>query len=85
VKADKKFEQFQDWLSNRESITNARSQRDVVSRLKRADILCPLPSKPDSYYKFELEQIEGFRLLNTSVRSQIRRAVSLYIEFCESL
>ncbi|MCL1912890.1 MAG: DNA cytosine methyltransferase [Eubacteriaceae bacterium] len=68
---------FLTWLQANGSLSE-RTKRDTLSRLKRADNICSLPQNPDSLYIFNLEQTNGYRSLTQSVRSQVKRAVSLY-------
>ncbi|MDR0249015.1 MAG: DNA cytosine methyltransferase [Oscillospiraceae bacterium] len=71
---------FSDWLAQSQPLCE-RSRRDTVSRLKRADAICALPPAPDAYYLFTLEQSGGYQTLSPSVRSQLRRAVTLYSDY----
>ncbi len=52
---------------------------DTVSRMKRADRL--LEWNGEEIYQFKLEQLEEYKKLSVSVRSQIKKAVKLYFEF----
>ena len=73
-------ESFREWL--RDSYTmSERTQRDTLSRLRRADAICTIPSVPEAYYIFSLEQSEDYKALTPSVRSQLKRAVSLYSDY----
>jgi DNA (cytosine-5)-methyltransferase 1 len=71
---------FSAWLTRSQPLCE-RSRRDTVSRLKRADAICALPSVPDAYYLFTLEQSGDYQTLSPSVRSQLRRAVTLYSDY----
>jgi DNA (cytosine-5)-methyltransferase 1 len=71
---------FSDWLTVSQPLCE-RSRRDTVSRLKRADSICALPPVPDAYYLFTLEQSGDYQGLSPSVRSQLRRAVTLYSDY----
>ncbi|NLB69092.1 MAG: DNA cytosine methyltransferase [Lentisphaerae bacterium] len=75
---------FKYWLHQTQSLTD-RSLSDTVSRLKRADLICELNSSPDAYYIFNLEQSDKYANLTSAVRSQIKRAVSLYTTYCSSM
>ena len=77
------YDHFYEWLSN-SSIMSERTQRDTLSRLKRANSLSAIPYNPEAYYIFTLEQVEGYKALKPDVRSQIKRAVSLYSDYCRS-
>lgn len=74
------YTQFFDWLSNTQSLSE-RTQRDILSRLKRADNVCAIPSMPEAHYLFSLQQSEGYKSLTPSVRSQLKRAVCLYSDY----
>jgi len=73
-------EPFLEWLRSNQTMSE-RTQRDTVSRLKRADAICPLPSDPEPFYFFSLEQSEDYKTLSPAVRSQLKRAVSLYSDY----
>ena len=77
------YDRFFQWLKATQKMTE-RAQRDIVSRLKRANAFCELPTNPDAYYRFCLEQSDGFKMLASTVRSQLRRAIALYVDFCHS-
>ncbi|MDR0528018.1 MAG: DNA cytosine methyltransferase [Zoogloeaceae bacterium] len=74
------YSAFSDWLTQSQPLCE-RSRRDTVSRLKRADAICALPPAPDAYYLFTLEQNGDYQALSSSVRSQLRRAVTLYSDY----
>lgn len=75
------FEDFFEWLTNLESFTK-RVQVDTISRLRRADSICKIRETPDDYYQYCLETSPEFRNLTGSVKSQLKRAVNLYSNFC---
>jgi DNA (cytosine-5)-methyltransferase 1 len=75
---------FAEWLSTTHPLCE-RSQRDTVSRLKRADSICELLFSPDPFYVFKLEQSDGFKALAPTVRSQLKRAVALYADYCAAV
>lgn len=69
---------FQAWVKS----TGHYSERvinDMISRLKRANKM--LEGDPDPTYLFLLERTDAFQKIDGSVRSQIKRAVSLYVEY----
>jgi DNA (cytosine-5)-methyltransferase 1 len=68
---------FDAWLKANHALTE-KGRRDVVSRLKRASSLFEGEGFPGAFYRFQLEQSAGFRALSPSVRSQIKKAVTLY-------
>ncbi|MDR1940223.1 MAG: DNA cytosine methyltransferase [Clostridiales bacterium] len=74
---------FSNWLTHAQPLCE-RTCRDTVSRLKRAAAICALPSVPDAYYLFTLEQAADYQSLVPTVRSQLKRAVSLYADYCSA-
>lgn len=77
---DPDYSGFAKWLSYLDNYT-VRTKRDVVSRLKRANKICEIPSTPDSYYLYLLEQSDKYKILTPAVRSQIKRAITLYSQY----
>jgi len=73
-------EPFLEWLRDNQTMSG-RTQRDTISRLKRADAICSMPQEPEAYYLFTLEQSDDYKSLTPTVRSQLKRAVSLYSEY----
>lgn len=78
------YNSFLQWLNTTQTLTE-RTQRDIISRLKRVNAFCILPRIPDAYYKFRLEQTNEFITLSHTVRSQLKRAVALYADYCSSI
>ncbi|MDR3348103.1 MAG: DNA cytosine methyltransferase [Acidaminococcales bacterium] len=74
------YELFLDWLHNTQTMSE-RAQRDTLSRLKRANAICAIPSVPEAYYFFALEQSDNYKTLTPTVRSQLKRAVALYSDY----
>lgn len=74
---------FLAWLHLEHKLSD-RAERDTVSRLKRANAILELPPQPDAFYQFSLEQSDGYKALKPDVRSQLKRAVALYTEFCHA-
>ena len=74
---------FSRWLTTEKGYSE-RGARDVISRMKRAEKLVPLCGKPNDLYVFTLEKDNSFKELSVNVRSQIKRAVQLKIEFDRS-
>jgi DNA (cytosine-5)-methyltransferase 1 len=74
------YSAFSDWLTVSQPLCE-RTCRDTVSRLKRADAICAMPFLPDVYYLFNLEQSDDYQSLTRDVRSQLKRAVSLYADY----
>ena len=72
---------FKTWLENNFDYS-ARSTSDIVSRVNRCLAICPAKEKPNDYYLYLLDQNEEFSALSVNVKSQMRRAMRLYIEYC---
>lgn len=68
---------FEAWLHK--TNYSDRVVSDIVSRLKRANKI--IEDDPTPTYLFLLERTEAFLKIDASVRSQIKKAVSLYIEY----
>ena len=77
------YTEFYEWLCGIHKLSE-KVKRDTVSRLKRANAIRELPSQPDLYYLFTLEQSNEYKNLTTTVRSQIKRAVNLYTMYCNA-
>jgi DNA (cytosine-5)-methyltransferase 1 len=75
------YNKFLQWIGRTQNFSE-KTKRDVVSRLKRVEAICALPFTPDTYSLFQLEQSKEFKELATDVRSQMKRAVSLYFDYC---
>lgn len=75
------FDHFKVWLDDNYAYTKA-TKSDIVSRLRRADKILPIISDP--VYLFKLSQCNQFSNLSVNVKSQIRRAVKIYLEFTEN-
>ena len=74
------YSNFLDWLRDTQTLSD-RAQRDTLSRLKRANTICEIPSLPEAFYLFSLEQSDNYKTLTSTVRSQLKRAVSLYSDY----
>ena len=72
--------EFCQWLRDNTQY-QSRVQSDIISRVKRANGIIPLPEQADMYYIFQLQQNAAYQSLSTSVRSQIKKAVTIYFEF----
>lgn len=72
--------EFCQWLQENTTY-QPKVRSDVVSRLRRANSIIPLPKTCDMYYVFQLQQNEEYKALSSSVRSQIKKAVVIYFEF----
>lgn len=78
-----------DYVSFKQSLesSNIYSERtinDIVSRVKRANNILPFPQKIEPIYLFFLDKEHDFEILSTTVKSQIRKAVSLYINYLQT-
>lgn len=71
---------FLEWLVNKKGY-GIRSTRDVVSRMKRVSTIISLPEDIDEHMILLLNRNPLFNELSVSVRSQLRRALRLMIEF----
>lgn len=70
---------FSEWLRNEKNYTD-RTISDVFSRIKRAAEILPT-DVIDLHYIVDLEQREDYKILSSAVRSQIKKALKLKIEF----
>lgn len=73
-------ESFVKWLVEVKKFT-PRSASDTLSRVRRADKICHLNGAPTDYYCFLLQKEEAYIELSVSVRSQMKRALTLYNSF----
>lgn len=73
--------EFKEWLHSNTKYTDAVIS-DVVSRVKRADLM--IEWNGEETYQFFLERELSYKELSVSVRSQIKRAVKLYAEYVTS-
>lgn len=71
---------FVDWLVRFQHYSQ-RSASDTLSRVRRADKMCRLDGAPNDFYFYTLQQTKEYNELPVSVRSQIKRALSLYNSF----
>lgn len=71
---------FIDWLVHFQHYSQ-RSASDTLSRVRRADKMCRLDGAPNDFYFYTLQQTKEYNELSVSVRSQIKRALSLYNSF----
>lgn len=75
-------ESFKKWLKENTAYSDAVIG-DIASRIKRADNI--LEWYDDEIYQFYLERSEQYKALSVNVRSQLKKAVSLYHEFKATL
>jgi len=71
------YDGFQQWLRKTEYTDRVVS--DIISRLKRANRI--ITGNPDPLYLYHLERSTEFIALDQSVKSQIKKAVTLYLEY----
>ncbi len=71
---------FETWLIETKKYSR-RAARDVVSRCKRSDKIYHCESHLDTYYLFMLQQQIEYQQLSSSVKSQLKRAVTLQLEY----
>ena len=76
-----KYNEFSEWLQNEKSMS-IRSARDVVSRLKRCLKLTGA-DEVNSRTSDDLNKSAEFDGLTTFVKSQLKRSVTLYVEFLQ--
>ncbi len=69
---------FNVWLKENTKYS-PRVIKDIISRVKRADSILPIEN--NDVYLFYLNNNKSFKLLTPSVRSQIRKAVTFYLQF----
>lgn len=74
---------FLSWLQNENHMT-IRSSRDVVSRVKRVFKL--IDNNNVSLKTIdELNELDEFKKLTVTIKSQLRRSIVLYIDYCKSV
>lgn len=71
---------FEIWLIDTKGYSE-RTASDTISRVKRADKMCKISTYQPDLYLYYLQKNEEYCSLTTSVRSQVKRAVSLYFDF----
>lgn len=69
---------FKLWLTENKNYSN-KVISNTVSRFKRAAGM--LSWFNDAMYQYQLEQVDEYQSLSTTVRSQIKKAVKLYSDF----
>lgn len=76
---------FRSWLENDKNL-NERSASDVTCRFKRVCSLIKLrPSSSKNKMMFELAENEEFQQMSPSIKSQLKRAITLHLEFKEAV
>ena len=77
---DNNRESFAEWLRKEKGYTSDRSISDVFSRIRRAQKMLP-DRIIDKYFIVDLQETEGYKKAEVSVRSQIKKAINLWIAF----
>ena len=72
---------FSAWLGSNQNASSKRSLGDVVSRVRRLNNMLTFPVTVTPGYLTELSENDEFSSLSPSVKSQLRRAANLFIEF----
>lgn len=75
---------FEAWLKNEKSYSG-RSAHDVLSRCRRSDKILPCRDRLNAYYLFNLQQQTEYKALSASVKSQLKKAVTLQLEYAAYL
>ena len=70
--------EFKKWLADNTSYSD-RVLSNVVSRAKRADGFLPITT--DDAYCYLISQVDGYKRLSVSVRSQLKKSIKLYQEY----
>lgn len=68
---------FKTWLICNTDLTRA-SINDVLSRVRRANKMLEIYDDP--LYMYYLSNLDSYKTLSVNVRSQIKRAVTLYLK-----
>lgn len=72
--------EFIDWLQQNYHYTPLAA-KDVISHLSRCNRIMSLQNQTEKEYLDQLELQDSFKTLSKSVRSQLKRAVTLYHEY----
>lgn len=72
--------EFIDWLQQKHNYTQLAA-KDVISHLSRCDRIVSFYKQSEEEYLEQLEKHDSFRNLSKSIRSQLKRAVTLYSEY----
>ena len=76
------YNNFKIWITKNHKYSN-RTISNIMSRLKRANSL--LQWSDNKYYLFDLENLNSYKKLSSSIRSQLRQAIKLYSEYIKSI
>lgn len=74
---------FKAWLE-KNSNYSPRTISDMLSRVQRALNIFPPTEELSDYYLYQLDKVPAFSELSATVKSQMRKAMSLYIEYLAS-
>jgi len=78
---DERYTSFFNWLIATKSLSD-NSASDVVSRIKRAKTIMDIDVPIDiETLLFHFTGKPAFKILTTSVKSQLKRAIKLYKQF----
>lgn len=76
---------FAKWLDQNNNSTQ-KSKRDIISRLKRAKNLVDIDKLKDSEEaRYLLSQSNEFTTISRTIQSQLKRSISLYLQFKASV
>lgn len=75
------LKEFKEWVGLKLDIS-PNSVKDIVSRFRRANKILPFYNDP--VYVFYLENTDEYKKLAATVRSQIKRAIHLYMDWLRS-
>lgn len=75
---------FETWLIEEKSYST-RSAHDVLSRCKRSEKILHCRDRLNAYYLFMLQQQAEYQNLSATVKSQLKRAIALQLEFAAYL
>lgn len=75
------YEGFSKWLAGKVENLSVRSRRDIVSRLRRVNCICPITNIPQDLYLLSLNRIFEVSNLSESINSQLKRAISLCYQY----
>lgn len=71
---------FKTWLETHQSYS-PRTVSDILSRVQRAFLIATPERAINDYYLYQLDKQPDFTVLSANVKSQMRRALRLYIEY----
>ncbi|MCM1327162.1 MAG: hypothetical protein NC094_11375 [Bacteroidales bacterium] len=72
---------FKQWLQHKKSMST-RSAADVISRCKRINKMTATDTIGDNTTA-ALAKTEAYAVLSSCIKSQLKRAVTLYLEFTQ--